>query len=179
MKPVQIWMILALVMLTVGVRTQAQCQGNHHSATTQSTPPKKSGKTLVDLAVGSSDLTTLVAALKAAGLVETLQGKGPYTVFAPTNAAFAALPEGTVESLLKPENKAKLIAVLTYHVVPGRIEANDLSTGKVTSVEGRPIEVVVTSTSVRVNNAVVTTPDNRAVNGVVHIIDRVILPPGM
>ena len=133
---------------------------------------------LVGLAARSGELSTLVAAIKAAGLVETLQGQGPFTVFAPTNAAFAALPEGTLESLLKPENKATLIKILTYHVVPGRIEANDLSSGKVASVEGSKIDVEV-GNAVKVNEAIVVDANNRAVNGVVHVIDRVILPPGM
>ena len=133
-------------------------------------------KDLVELAASSHDLSTLVAAVKAAGLVETLQGKGPFTVFAPTNNAFAALPDGTVESLLKPENKEKLIQILTYHVVPGRVEANDLSSGSVASVEGSKIEVTVGENAIRVNDAVVIDANNRAVNGVVHVIDRVILP---
>ena len=133
-------------------------------------------KDLVQLAASSHDLTTLVAAVKAAGLVETLQGKGPFTIFAPTNNAFAALPDGTVENLLKPENKADLVKILTYHVVPGRIEANDLSSGKVTSVEGSNIEITVGESAIQINDALVVNANNRAVNGVVHVIDRVILP---
>ena len=137
---------------------------------------KRGERDLVQLAASNHDLSTLVAAVKAAGLVETLQGKGPFTIFAPTNSAFAALPDGTVESLLKPENKADLVKILTYHVVPGRIEANDLSSGKVASVEGSTIKVTVGENAVKVNDAVVVGANKRAVNGVVHVIDRVILP---
>lgn len=138
---------------------------------------RRSGeKDLVQLAASSHNLSTLVAAVKAAGLVETLQGKGPFTIFAPTNNAFAALPDGTVENLLKPENKADLVKILTYHVVPGRIEANDLSSGKVASVEGSNIEVTVGESAIQINDAIVIDANNRAVNGVVHVIDRVILP---
>ncbi|MEM7659208.1 MAG: fasciclin domain-containing protein [Bacteroidota bacterium] len=148
-------------------------------ATYRSAPATAShDRDLVGLAASSGELSTLVAAIKAAGLVETLQGQGPFTVFAPTNAAFSALPEGTLESLLKPENKTTLIKILTYHVVPGRIEANDLSSGKVASVEGSKINVEV-GNAVKVNEAIVVDANNRAVNGVVHVIDRVILPPGM
>lgn len=153
----------------------AALRAQHHGSS--SSAPQKAGKDLVDIAASRSDLSTLVAAVKAAGLVETLQGKGPYTVFAPTNTAFAALPEGTVASLLKPENKAELVKILTYHVVPGRVEANDLSSGRISSVQGGKISVNVSSGAVRVNDALVVSADNRALNGVVHIIDRVILPP--
>jgi len=133
-------------------------------------------RSLVGIAASRKDLSTLVAAVKAAGLVETLQGKGPFTVFAPTNSAFAALPEGTVEMLLKPENKDKLIKVLTYHVVPGRIEANDLSNGNVATAEGGKIKVDLSTDAVKINDAIVTAANKRAVNGVVHIIDRVLIP---
>lgn len=134
---------------------------------------------LIDLAVSSPNLSTLVTAVKAAGLVETLQGKGPFTVFAPTNEAFAALPKATLESLLKPENKETLIKVLTYHVVSGRIEANDLSAGEVATVEGSKIKVAFSGKKVMINDATVSTANIRGLNGVVHVIDKVILPPGM
>eukprot|EP01035_Chromulina_nebulosa_P014408 gene14408-19071_t len=98
-----------------------------------------SAKTVVEIAVGSPDHTTLVAAVKAAGLVETLSGPGPFTIFAPTNAAFAKLPAGTVESLLKPENKAKLVAILTYHVVPAKVMAADVKTGEAPTVNGKTL----------------------------------------
>jgi uncharacterized surface protein with fasciclin (FAS1) repeats len=131
---------------------------------------------IVDTAVAGK-FTTLVAAVKAAGLVETLKGAGPFTVFAPTDEAFAKLPAGTLDSLLKPENKAKLQAILTYHVVPGQVmakQAKKLSTAK--TVEGRNIAIKTVKGSVMVNNATVTKADVKASNGVIHVIDTVILP---
>ena len=133
---------------------------------------------IVTLASGTDDLSTLVAAVKAAGLVETLQGEGPFTVFAPTNAAFAALPAGTVENLLKPENKDQLIAVLTYHVVPGKVYSKDLSNGQmVGTVEGNDVTISLSKKGAKVNQAGIVLADIAATNGVVHVIDQVILPP--
>jgi uncharacterized surface protein with fasciclin (FAS1) repeats len=132
--------------------------------------------TVVDIAVGSPDHTTLVAAVKAAGLVETLSGKGPFTIFAPTNAAFAKLPAGTVESLLKPENKDKLVAVLTYHVVPGKVLAADVKAGKVPTVNGKEATITVKDGAVMIDGAKVVATDLVAGNGVIHVIDTVILP---
>ncbi|OJJ14600.1 fasciclin [marine bacterium AO1-C] len=142
---------------------------------------KAQNKDIVDLAVGNKNLSTLVAAVKAAGLVNTLKGNGPFTVFAPTNDAFAALPKGTVENLLKPENKKALIKVLTYHVVAAKAMAGDLKNGKqmVGSVEGEKITVVKRNGKVMVNGAEVVIADVKAKNGVVHVINRVILPPSM
>ena len=135
---------------------------------------------IVGLAQGQEDLSTLVEALEAAELVETLQGEGPFTVFAPTNAAFEALPEGTLENLLKPENKDQLAQVLTYHVVPGETASTDLSDGmKVTTVEGSDAEVMLQDGNAMIQGATVVTPDVKASNGVVHIIDAVLLPPSM
>ena len=134
------------------------------------------GKTIVDVAAGNPDFSTLVTAVKAAGLAETLSGDGPFTVFAPTNEAFAKLPAGTVEDLLKPENKEKLVAVLTYHVVPGKVMAADvtkLSSAK--TVNGKEVSID-TSAGVKVDNATVTATDVAASNGVIHVIDSVILP---
>jgi uncharacterized surface protein with fasciclin (FAS1) repeats len=131
---------------------------------------------IVDVAAGNDDFSTLVAAVKAAGLVDTLKGKGPFTVFAPTNAAFAALPAGTVESLLKPENRDQLVAILTYHVVPGRVMAADVvGLSSAGTVNGRNI-TIDTSNGVKVDNANVTATDITASNGVIHVIDAVILP---
>ena len=132
-------------------------------------------KTVVDLAVGSPDHTTLVAAVKAAGLVETLSGKGPFTIFAPTNAAFAKLPAGTVESLLKPENKDKLVAILTYHVVPAQVLAKDVQAGEAPTVNGKKLTLATTG-GVTVNGAKVIATDLVGTNGVIHVIDTVILP---
>lgn len=144
--------------------------------------PKKENQSMdiVDLASSQDNLSTLVAAVKAAGLVETLKGDGPFTVFAPTNEAFEALPAGTLEMLLKPENKDKLVAVLTYHVVTGDVESSGLSDGmSVETVEGSEIDVAVEGESVMVNEASVVSADVAASNGVVHVIDQVILPPNM
>ncbi len=135
-----------------------------------------SAKTVVEIAIGSPDHTTLVAAVKAAGLVETLSGKGPFTIFAPTNAAFAKLPAGTVESLLLPENKAKLVAILTYHVVPAKVMAADVKTGDAPTVNGKSLKLKVSASGVMVNNAKVVATDLVGSNGVVHVVDTVILP---
>ena len=134
-------------------------------------------KNLVETAGGNDAFKTLVAAVKAAGLVETLAGKGPFTVFAPTNEAFAKLPEGTVESLLKPENKDKLISVLTYHVVPGKIMSKDIKPSQmVKTVNGQQVSIKLSYGKVSVDGATVTAADVEADNGVIHVIDTVILP---
>ena len=141
--------------------------------------PAPGGKTIVDLAVATPDLSTLVTALKAGGLVGTLSGQGPFTVFAPTNEAFTALPNGVLANLLKPENKAKLDDVLTYHVVAGTVRAEDLKDGeKLRTLEGKELTVRLSGKEVLINSAKVTTADVNASNGVVHIIDEVLLPAG-
>lgn len=136
---------------------------------------------IVEVAVGNGSFNTLVAAVKAAGLVDTLSGKGPFTVFAPTDAAFAKLPKGTVEKLLKPENKAALVKVLTYHVVPSKVLAKDIKVGStsVKTVEGGAIKVTKNGKSVTINNANVAIADVKASNGVIHVIDTVLLPPDL
>jgi uncharacterized surface protein with fasciclin (FAS1) repeats len=134
-------------------------------------------KDIVDTAVAAGSFGTLVAAVKAAGLVDTLKGAGPFTVFAPTDAAFAKLPKGTVEDLLKPENKAKLAAILTYHVLPSKVLAADIA-GKAMNaktVQGSEIAVDAKS-GVKINDATVVTADVMATNGVIHVIDTVLLP---
>ncbi len=132
---------------------------------------------IVDTAVANGSFTTLAAALTAAGLVETLKGEGPFTVFAPTDAAFAALPAGTVEDLLKPENKDKLVSVLTYHVVPGAVMSTDLTEGMTAkTVNGADVTITLEG-GPKVNGAAISTPDVAASNGVIHVIDQVILPP--
>ena len=134
-------------------------------------------KNLVETAAGNDAFKTLVAAVKAAGLIETLAGKGPFTVFAPTNEAFAKLPEGTVESLLKPENKDKLISVLTYHVVPGKVMSKDIKPSQmVKTVNGQQVSIKLSYGKVSVDGATVTAADVEAENGVIHVIDTVILP---
>jgi uncharacterized surface protein with fasciclin (FAS1) repeats len=120
-----------------------------------------------------------VTAIKAAGLAETLSGKGPFTVFAPTNEAFAALPKGTLEKLLKPENRDALKKVLTYHVVSGDLMAKDLKSGKVPTVEGSTVAVKIEGKTVSVNDASVVTADVDASNGVIHVIDKVLIPAGL
>lgn len=136
----------------------------------------KPEKDIVAVASGSSHLKTLVTAIKAAGLADTLKGTGPFTVFAPSDSAFAKLPKGTVEELLKPENKEKLTSILTYHVVPGKVLSSDLKTMMATTVNGQQLDVKVTGGKVMVNNATVTKADIPASNGVVHVIDTVLMP---
>ena len=139
--------------------------------------PVEAPKTVVDIAVGSADHTTLVTAVTAAGLVETLSGTGPFTIFAPTNAAFAALPAGTVETLLKPESKDKLTSILTYHVVAGNVLAADLKDGqKVKTLNGQELTVAIKDGVVTINGAKVTAADLAGSNGVIHVVDAVLLP---
>lgn len=139
-------------------------------------------KNIVENAVNSKDHTTLVAAVKAAGLVDTLASKGPFTVFAPTNAAFGKLPAGTVDSLVKPENKATLTKILTYHVVPGKLAAADLTDGKkLKTVEGEDLTVKLDGKKVWIVDAkggtsAVTIPDVNQSNGVIHVVDTVLMP---
>jgi uncharacterized surface protein with fasciclin (FAS1) repeats len=142
---------------------------------TSSEAPTSSG-TVVEVIGANAKLSTLSAALKAAGLGETLAGKGPFTIFAPSDEAFAALPPEALQDLLKPENKAKLAQLLTYHVVPGKVESKTLKSGDTATVQGQPIAVKVEGSKVMVNDATVTQADVAASNGVVHVIDKVILP---
>ncbi len=132
---------------------------------------------IVDTAVEAGQFETLVAAVQAAGLVETLKGEGPFTVFAPTDDAFAKLPEGTVDNLLKPENKDQLVAILTYHVVPGKIMSSDIAGAKqmVATVEGSELDIDATD-GVMVDGAMVVAADIETDNGVIHVIDTVVLP---
>ena len=147
------------------------------AASVFSAPAFAAEKDIVDTAVGAGNFTTLAAALTAAGLVDTLKGAGPFTVFAPTDAAFAALPAGTVEDLLKPENKDKLIAILTYHVIAGKVMSTDLSEGlKAKTVNGAEVTITLDG-GAKVNGVVISTADIAASNGVIHVIDAVILPP--
>jgi uncharacterized surface protein with fasciclin (FAS1) repeats len=151
--------------------------------------PMYASKDIIDNAVNSADHTTLVAAVKAAGLVDTLKGPGPFTVFAPTNAAFAALPAGTVDTLLKPENKDTLVKVLTYHVVAGRLDSAALAariragggSATLATVQGEPLKVwmqgdQVVLTDTKGNTATVTTADVYQKNGVIHVVDQVLMP---
>jgi uncharacterized surface protein with fasciclin (FAS1) repeats len=135
-------------------------------------------KDIVETAVDAGNFKTLAAALGAADLVQTLKGRGPFTVFAPTDEAFAKLPAGTVENLLKPENKDQLVAILTYHVVPGKVMAADvIKLKEAKTVNGKMLEIETKGDAVMVNDAKVTATDISASNGVIHVIDTVILPP--
>jgi uncharacterized surface protein with fasciclin (FAS1) repeats len=138
---------------------------------------KTNSRTIVEIAAGNPNFSTLVTAIKAAGLAQTLSGDGPFTVFAPTNAAFEKLPKGALEDLLKPENKKKLAAVLTYHVVPGKVLAADVvKLDKAKTVQGQEAKISVGEQGVMVDRAKVVQTDILAKNGVIHVIDAVILP---
>ena len=158
---------LIVIIATLGLSVAANA--GHH----------KSGKSadIVDVAVSAGQFNTLAAALQAANLVETLKGEGPFTVFAPTDEAFAKLPKGTVEHLLQPENRDQLVAILTYHVVPGKVYAADVvKLDSATTVNGADIAIKVDDSGVAVNDANVIKTDIGASNGVIHVIDTVILP---
>ena len=161
---------LSLVGLAV---TPAALAGGHTGA---GAAPKAAD--IVDTAVAAGSFNTLVAAVKAAGLVDALKGPGPLTVFAPTDAAFAALPAGTLDDLLKPENKEKLKGILLYHVVSGKVMSTDLKgTVKPATLQGATLTIVAGASGVTVNGAKVTKADIGASNGVIHVIDAVVLPP--
>ncbi|WP_290804028.1 fasciclin domain-containing protein [Aquidulcibacter sp.] len=148
----------------------------YHAASNAAKPAKGD---IIDVAVGAGSFNTLAAALSAAGLVDTLKTSGPFTVFAPTDAAFAKLPAGTVETLLKPENRAQLISILTYHVVPGKITSNQLldKVTPATTVQGRKATIDGRNGRVTVNGVAVIAADVGASNGVIHVIDTVLMPP--
>jgi uncharacterized surface protein with fasciclin (FAS1) repeats len=171
MKSIQILTLAALtaVVTLVPSAFAGECSSKKASACT-------STKDVVAVASGADNFKTLVAAVKAAGLVETLQGDGPFTVFAPTDEAFAKLPAGTVESLSKPENREKLVAILKYHVVPGKVMAADVKTMEAKTAQGQSVKVKVSDAGVTVDNAKVIKTDLLAANGVIHVIDAVILP---
>lgn len=182
--------IAAAVAAAVAALALAACSSSSTTATSStpaaaspstaaSTPAASSAPaaagTIVEVAAANPDFSTLVAAVKAAGLVDTLNGAGPFTVFAPTNEAFAALPAGLLDKLLLPANKATLTKILTYHVVPAKVMAADVKAGKVTTVEGGEI-TIATDGGVKVNEATVTSTDVAASNGVIHVIDKVLVP---
>ena len=164
----------ALVLLVPFVLGACASQ---HDASAKKDHAASAKMDIVDTAVSAGDFNTLVAAVQAAELVDTLKGEGPFTVFAPTDEAFAKLPPGTVENLLKPENKDQLVAVLTYHVVPGKIMSSDIAgkTAKVATVQGSDLAVDATD-GVMVDNATVVVADIEASNGVIHVIDTVVIP---
>ena len=168
--------IAALAVALVALAACGDDKPNAETTVAASEPAAEAGD-IVAVASGNPDFSTLVAAVQAAGLVETLQGAGPFTVFAPTNAAFEALPAGLVDKLLLPENKDLLVKILTYHVVAGKVMAADVTAGDVASVEGQNITVTTNDGGVQVNGANVVAADVAASNGVIHVIDAVILPP--
>jgi len=174
--------VAVAIVLLAGAASPAFA--SHHggtlAASTSTTPTKEtnmSTKDIVDTAVGAGQFSTLAAALGAAGLVETLKGPGPFTVFAPTDAAFAALPAGTVDDLLKPENKAKLASILTYHVVSGKVTSSDVvKLSEADSVAGPKLKITTEGDKVKINDATVTKADIESSNGVIHVIDKVLIP---
>jgi uncharacterized surface protein with fasciclin (FAS1) repeats len=182
MKPAISWaVILGVVVLPMigGLacsKEKGQTSTSDH--TTANKPVAAAPKDIVDTAVEAGSFKTLAAALTAAGLVGTLKSEGPFTVFAPTDGAFAKLPAGTLEDLLKPENKDKLSAILTYHVVPGKVMAKDVvSLSSAKTVNGKELKIATKDGAVMVNNATVTQTDIGCSNGVIHVIDAVMLPP--
>ena len=161
--------------LALGLATPLAHAGHHGNG--EHAMAEKAQGDIVETAVAAGQFKTLAAALTAAGLVDTLKGKGPFTVFAPTDAAFAALPAGTVESLLEPANRDKLVAILTYHVVPGRVPAaRVVGMDSATTVQGEAIDIVAADGKVMVDGATVVMPDVKATNGVIHVIDKVLMP---
>ena len=163
--------VMAGIFIVLGLTVNVAALAGGHS--------KPAAADIVDVAASAGSFNTLVAAVKAAGLVDALKGDGPLTVFAPTDEAFAALPDGTVENLLKPENKEQLQAVLLYHVVSGKVMSTDLKPGTTSpeTLQGATIDIVVADGKVTVNGANVVGADVAASNGVIHVIDAVILPP--
>jgi uncharacterized surface protein with fasciclin (FAS1) repeats len=171
-------LIIFSTVALVACNNEAEKKPAEETMTAPAEEPKMDApKDVVDIAIASPDHTTLVAAVKAAGLVETLKGAGPFTIFAPTNEAFAALPAGTVDALLTPEKKADLTNILTYHVVPGAVKAADLKDGqKVKTLQGEELTVTIKDGKVMINGANVTAADLEGSNGVVHVIDAVLMP---
>ncbi len=176
LSTLSIMSIAGLAVAQCDSAKQAQCESWDAPQARIVNTSLESDKDIVATAVAAGNFKTLAAALQAAGLVEALQGKGPFTVFAPTDEAFAKLPAGTVETLLKPENKERLISILKYHVVPSRVLAKDVKAGPVVTLEGQRFDITTTGNKVMVDQATVTATDVMAKNGVIHVIDRVILP---
>jgi len=166
--------------LVAGVLALTACGSDGNDADVAATEAEAAeAGTIVDVAVAAGTFDTLVAAVSAAGLAETLSGEGPFTVFAPTDDAFAALPAGLVDALLLPENEAALVAVLTYHVLGAEVPSSDVATGAVATLQGEEIELVAGDDGVTVNGANVIAVDVEASNGVIHVIDAVLVPPSI
>jgi uncharacterized surface protein with fasciclin (FAS1) repeats len=174
---ISISLALALGLFACGGESSEEPEAEASTGGEMDEPAAAASSDIVDTAVAAGSFSTLAAALQAAGLVDTLKGEGPFTVFAPTDEAFAALPEGTVENLLRPENRDQLVAVLTYHVVSGDVRAADVAgLTEATTVQGGAL-AIDTSSGVRINDATVTQADIVCSNGVIHVIDKVLLPP--
>ena len=159
------YFVLLTCILTTALALPAMASGQQHKE-----------KNIVETAVVAGNFNTLAQLLQVAGLVDTLQGPGPFTVFAPTDEAFAKLPAGTLDDLMKPENRDKLVQILTYHVVPGKVIAAEIKPGKVKTVNGKDVIIAVENGKVKVNEATVIKPDVKTSNGVIHVIDNVIIP---
>lgn len=170
---------LALVGCSSGESTSESTPSPAATSAEASPTAAAEAGTIVEVASGNPDFSTLVAAVSAAGLAETLSAEGPYTVFAPTNEAFEALPAGLLDELLKPENKEVLTQILTYHVVAGEVMSADIEPGDVPTVEGEDLTIAVTDGTVTVNGATVEAADVEASNGVIHVIDEVLVPPNV
>jgi uncharacterized surface protein with fasciclin (FAS1) repeats len=171
------WILIAAALMLVAVPFVLAACGEEEEAAPAASPTEAVADDIVDTAVSAGNFTTLVAALKAAELVETLKGVGPFTVFAPTDEAFATLPEGTVDTLLE-DPKGELTQILTYHVVPGKIMSTDITDGMTaTTVQGEDLTFTIKDGSVYVNDAMVVTADIDTLNGVIHVIDGVLIPP--
>lgn len=175
--------VAALLVLSGCATGDAEDEGTTAEETTSveetteaEEPMAEEAGTIVEVAAGNEDFSTLVAAVEAAGLVDTLSGDGPFTVFAPTNAAFEALPAGLLDALLLPENKDTLTKILTYHVLAGEVTSDQVTAGDVATVEGSTV-AITTDGGVKVNDANVVATDVAASNGVIHVIDAVIVPP--
>ena len=160
--------IITTVIAATAFLFPLAAQADHHGA--------KPTKNVVEIAASAKDFSTLVAAVKAGGLAGALSGEGPFTIFAPTNAAFAKLPEGTVATLLKPENKGKLASILKYHVVAGKVMAADVKAGKVITLNGAKAKIAIKDGKVTIDKANIVKTDIVGTNGVIHVIDSVILP---
>lgn len=170
-------LVLSLVVPFSGAAKPSTKFQDHHAPKNHHAARAHRQADIVDTAVAAGSFTTLVAAVKAAGLVEVLKGAGPYTVFAPTDEAFAKIPAHTLQSLLKPENRDKLIKILTYHVVPGKLDAQDvLALNGAKTVQGGRLRFGANKNTVRINNANVLKADINTSNGVIHVIDTVLLP---
>lgn len=179
MKNIFLSGMVALAMVACGPQqsTEETVENEEMEVMEEPMEMEETQPNVVEIAVGSPDHTTLVAAVTAAGLVETLSGEGPFTIFAPTNDAFAALPEGTVENLLLEENKDQLTSILTFHVVAGNVMSGDLSDGQVvTTLNGQELTVSIQDGVVKINGAQVIAADLAGSNGVIHVIDAVLLP---